>query len=121
MDISSNKQAKSHTRKLGHGQESETLREKLNQNSSSKQRYKNYVKVKINKTQQNSRYRFCNDRDETINHIIRECSKVVQRKYKNRHGWLGKGIHRELCKKFEFTDTNKWYMHNPESAMENVF
>ena len=30
MDISRDKQAKSQTRRLGHGQERETLREKLN-------------------------------------------------------------------------------------------
>ena len=30
MDISNNKQAKSHMKKLGHGKEKETFREKLN-------------------------------------------------------------------------------------------
>ena len=28
-------------------------------------------------------------------------------------------IHKELCKKFRFDHTNKWYMHNPESILEN--
>ena len=28
-------------------------------------------------------------------------------------------IHRELCKKMKFDHTNKWYMHNPESVLEN--
>ena len=35
----------------------------------------NYIKAKIDKTQQNSKCRFSGDRDETINHIISECSK----------------------------------------------
>ena len=35
------------------------------------------------------------------------------------HDWVGKVIHLELCKKFKFNSTNKWYMHNPESAQEN--
>ena len=42
----------------------------------------NYVKAKIDKTQQNSRCWLCGDRDETIKHIISECSKLTQRKYK---------------------------------------
>ena len=32
---------------------------------------------------------------------------------------MGKVTHWELCKKFEFDYTNKWYMHNPESILEN--
>ena len=28
-------------------------------------------------------------------------------------------IHLELCKKLKFDHTNKWYMHNPESVLEN--
>ena len=32
---------------------------------------------------------------------------------------MGKVIHWELCKKFRFDYTNKWYMHNPESILEN--
>ena len=37
----------------------------------------NHIKVRIDKTQQNSKYRLCGDRDETINHIISECSKLA--------------------------------------------
>ena len=29
-------------------------------------------------------------------------------------------IHRELCKKLKSDHTNKWYMHNPASVLENV-
>ena len=32
---------------------------------------------------------------------------------------MGKGIHWELYKKFKFDLTNKWYMHNPVSVLEN--
>ena len=32
---------------------------------------------------------------------------------------MGKVIHSELCKKLKFDNTNKWYMHNPESILEN--
>ena len=37
-----------------------------------------HIKARIDKTQQNSKCRLCVDRDETINHIISECSKLAQ-------------------------------------------
>ena len=80
---------------------------------------KNHIKARIEKTQQNSKCRLCGDRDETINHIISECSKLAQREYKARHDCVGKVIHWEMCKKFKFDHTNKWYMHNPAPVLEN--
>ena len=49
----------------------------------------NHIKARINETQQNSKCRLCGDRDETINHIIIECSKLAQKEYKTWHDWLG--------------------------------
>ena len=66
----------------------------------------------MDKTQQNSKCRLYGDRDETIKHIISEYSKLAERKYKTKNDWLEKGIYLELFK--------KWYMHNPESVLENV-
>ena len=80
----------------------------------------NYIKVKIDKTQRNSECRLCGDRDETVNHVLCECSKLAQREYKTRHGWVGKEIHWELCKKLNFDHTTKVYTHKPESVLENV-
>ena len=79
----------------------------------------NHIKARIDKTQQNSKCRLCGDRDETIDHIISECSKLVQREYKARDDWVGKVIHWEMCKKFKFDHTNKCYMHNPAPVLEN--
>ena len=79
----------------------------------------NHIKARIDKTQQNSKCKLCGDRDETINHIISEYSKLAQKEYKTRHDWVGKVIHLEMCKKFKFDYTNKWYMHNPASVLEN--
>ena len=63
--------------------------------------------------------RLSGDRDETINHIISECSKLAQKEYKTRYDWVGKAIHWEMCKKLKFDHTNKWYMHNPAPVLEN--
>ena len=80
----------------------------------------NHIKARIDKTQQNSKCRLCSDRDEIINHnIISECNKLAQKEYKTRLDWVGKVIHREMCKKFKFDHTNKWYMHNPAAVLEN--
>ena len=79
----------------------------------------NFIKARIDKMQQNSKCWLCGNRDEMINLIINECSKLAQKEYKTRHDWVGNVIHWELCKKFEFDHTNKWYMHNPESALKN--
>ena len=45
----------------------------------------NHIKTKIYKTQQNSKCRLCGDRDETINHIMSESSKLAQKEYKVIH------------------------------------
>ena len=78
-----------------------------------------HIEARIDKTQQDSKCRLCGDRDETINHIISECSKLAQKQYKARHDWVGKVIHWEMYKKLRFDHTNKWYMHNQASVLEN--
>ena len=54
-----------------------------------------------------------------IDQIISEYNRLEQKEYKTRHTHMGKVIYQELCKKLKFDYTNKWYMHNPESILEN--
>ena len=63
----------------------------------------NYIKAKI-KNKQNSKCCLRGARDETVNNIS-ECSKLVQKEKKTRHDWVGKVIHKELCKKLKFDPT----------------
>ena len=57
----------------------------------------NHIKARIDKTQKkNNKCRLFGDIDETINHIIRECSKLAQKEYTARPDW-------EMCKKSNFT------------------
>ena len=42
-----------------------------------KHHYKDYVKARIDKTQQNSKCQLGGDKDETINHMISECGKLA--------------------------------------------
>ena len=76
----------------------------------------NHIKVRINKTQQNSKCRLCGGRDETINHIISECSKLAKKEYKARHDWVGKVIHREMCKKLKFNHAKKMVYAQPSTC-----
>ena len=39
--------------------------------------------------QQNTKFRQCGHRDETINHIIRKYTKLMQKEYKTWHDWVG--------------------------------
>ena len=54
--------------------------------------------MKTDNTQRNRNCRLGDDQDEMINHIISKCNKLVQKEYKSGHRWVGKMIHRELCK-----------------------
>ena len=63
----------------------------------------NHIKARTNKTQQSSKCRLRGDIDKTINYIIRECSKLVQKEYKTRHDWVGKVIHWEMYKNSNLT------------------
>ena len=79
----------------------------------------NYTKARIDKTQQNRKCMQCSDKDETINIIISESSKLTQKEYKTRHDSVGKVLHWEKSKKFKFDHTNKSYMHNPVPVLES--
>ena len=79
----------------------------------------NYSKAKIDYMLQNSKCNLFGERDETINHVKSECCKLVPKKYKTRDDWVRKVVLGKLHKKFQFNQTNKWYMRKPESVLEN--
>ena len=64
------------------------------------------IKARIDQMQENIKCSLCDDREETINLIISECSKITQGEYKTRHDGVRKVIHWEMCKKFKFDYTN---------------
>ena len=63
----------------------------------------NHIKARIDKTHQNSKCRQCGDSDQTMNHIISECSKLAQKEYKLRHGWVDKLIDCRMCNNLNLT------------------
>ena len=62
----------------------------------------------------------CGQTGETISHIVSECSKLAQRKYKRMHGNVARMVHWKLCEKFNLEKSEKWYLHNPQTVSENV-
>ena len=72
----------------------------------------NYVKAKFDDTElKNSKGRLHDERDETVNHIIRIFSKLAVKEYKTRHDWVEKEIQWELYKLVKFDYADKWYRH----------
>ena len=53
----------------------------------------------------------------TINHIVSKCYKLAQKEWKTRHNSIGKMIFWQSYKRFDYI--TKWYMHKPESVLEN--
>ena len=56
---------------------------------------------------------------EIIDHIVSACSKLAQKEYKKRYDNLGKIVHWQLARKYDFEAGDKWYEHEPESVLEN--
>ena len=55
------------------------------------------------------------DRNETVDHMIRKYGKLVQKQRKTKPNWEEKGINWELCKRLKFDYAKRYYMHKPES------
>ena len=64
------------------------------------------------------KYRKCNQKDETINHIDSECPALAQNQYKKRHDTAARAVHWSLCKKYQMPCSNKWYEHQPQPVSE---
>jgi hypothetical protein len=79
----------------------------------------NYRRAKIEKDGSSPVCRMCKQTDETISHIVSECSKLAQTEYKGRHDRVATAVHWSLAKKFGFPASDQWYQHRVEPSMEN--
>ena len=43
----------------------------------------------------------------------------MQKEYKTTQDWVCNMIHLELWEELKFDHTNKWYMNNPKSVLED--
>ena len=78
-----------------------------------------YIKHHIDKSIESPLCRLCEERGETVCHIVSECKKLAQKEYKRRHDNVARLVHWHLCKKYNFELTDKWYEHSPKAVMED--
>ena len=57
--------------------------------------------------------RFCEDKVETIDHLVSGCSILTPNEYKNRHDRVGLYLHWKICKHFSIGTQGNWYEHHP--------
>ena len=50
--------------------------------------------------------------------VVSGCSKLAQKDYKRRYDNSGKIVHYKHARKCNFKAGDKWYEHQPESALE---
>ena len=81
----------------------------------------NEIKRKLDKAEVESQCRLCGKMNETMKHIVLECSMLVRREYKRRKEWVSRKIHWEICKKVGFDVNEKWCKHEQENVMENDY
>ena len=63
--------------------------------------------------------RLCNEKIETVEHIVSGCKVLAGNEYKQRHDNVAKNIHWHLCKKNGIECEEKWWNHQPEPVEEN--
>ena len=79
----------------------------------------NYVKFRIDHSCISPKCRMFGVKDETVWHVIGECSKLAGTEYKRRHDNLAEIIHRTKCIKYGFSTAERWYEHNHEKVLES--
>ena len=77
-----------------------------------------YVNVHVNKTVESPLCQICNEKGESVSHLVSECSKLAWREYKRRHDNVARIIHWELCRLYELDRADKWFEHQPNSVQE---
>ena len=60
----------------------------------------------------------CKNREETVTHIISECSKLAQLQYKKRHDKVVAAVHWSLCETYHIKHSEQWYQHMTEPVTE---
>ena len=75
--------------------------------------------VKFNKSLDSPLCRMCNQKGETINHILGECKMLTQKEYKRRYDNIARLVHWKLCCKYDMSRSENWYEYQPERVVEN--
>ena len=60
------------------------------------------------------RCRLCEDKVETIDHLVAGCPILAPKEYKDRHDKLGQYLHWRICQHYNASHAEHWYEHHPE-------
>ena len=65
--------------------------------------------------------RLCEERPETVSHILAGCQTLLQRgAYTERHNAICRLLHYRLCQKYGIPTTSpKYWLHSPQTVIEN--
>ena len=58
------------------------------------------------------------EKDETVTHLVSECSKLAQKEYKRRHDKVATAVYWSILEK-TILHLRHWYEHKAEAIMEN--
>ena len=79
----------------------------------------NYVKYHIDRTSESPLRRLCGKKVESVLQLASACEKLAQKENKRRYVNVARIVHWDLSKKNGLEQTEKWYEHVPEGAVEN--
>ena len=65
--------------------------------------------------QKNKKCRMCGNTEERVNHVLSECSKLLQKEYKRQNDWFGTENNCKIYRKYEI----KWHEHKLE-VVKNI-
>ena len=81
----------------------------------------NAIRNKIDKQDMIPLCKMCEERDETISHVVAECKKLAQPQYKVwRHDRLAVVVHWNMCKRYKLPYKAQWYEHTPERVLQKM-
>ena len=78
----------------------------------------NYRKARIERIRKSANCRMCKEKDETVTHLVSECSKLAQKEYKRRHDKVATVVYWSILKTNNLPHSKHWYEHKAEAVME---
>ena len=79
----------------------------------------NAIKAKVEKQNLSPLCRMCSENNESMGHLVGECSKLAQTEYKHRHDNVARMIHWNIVHSHGLDVSNKWHEHKREGIIEN--
>ena len=87
--------------------------------------YQDVQEAQIQESADETNYcRLCSNDQETVPHILCDCSRIAQTLYKDRHNRMLRPLYHSILEKFEFSESLKlslpWYRQShPVPCLEN--